>query len=113
MAHGKRESIAAHEARKAGEAILAVLKDDGDEAPPIDAAADYSGQTRLRLPRSLRKGRARSMGRKSTRGEGKTRPTIAVLSLDADVAGARTDDVRRRSLLEHVRDPAHRTTERK
>jgi antitoxin HicB len=53
VAHGKTEGIAAHEARKAAETILTVLKEDGDEAPPVDTAADYSGQTRLRLPRSL------------------------------------------------------------
>jgi antitoxin HicB len=53
IAHGKTEGIAAHEARKAAEAMLAVLKEDGDEPPPSDTAADYSGQTRLRLPRSL------------------------------------------------------------
>jgi|CZKU01.1.fsa_nt_gi antitoxin HicB len=53
VAHGKTEGIAAHEARKAAEAMLTVLKEDGDEAPPVDTAADYSGQTRLRLPRTL------------------------------------------------------------
>lgn len=34
VAHGKTEGIAAHEARKAAEAMLTVLKEDGDEAPP-------------------------------------------------------------------------------
>lgn len=53
VAHGKTEGTAAHEARKAAEAMLVVLKKDGDEPPPSDTAADYSGQTRLRLPRGL------------------------------------------------------------
>jgi predicted RNase H-like HicB family nuclease len=53
VAHGKTEALAAREARKAAEAMLAVLAEDGDAAPPIDTAADFSGQTRLRLPRSL------------------------------------------------------------
>jgi hypothetical protein len=33
--------------------MLAVLREDNDPPPPEDATADYSGQLRVRLPRSL------------------------------------------------------------
>jgi predicted RNase H-like HicB family nuclease len=52
-AHGATPERAAAEARRAAEAMLAVLAEDGDAPPPADAVADYSGQIRLRLPRSL------------------------------------------------------------
>jgi len=52
-AHGGTADDAAREARHAAEAILRVLLEDGDKPPPEDSVANYSGQTRLRLPRSL------------------------------------------------------------
>ena len=52
-AHGPTAEAAAREARRAAEAMLAVLRDDNDSPPPEDATADYSGQLRVRLPRSL------------------------------------------------------------
>lgn len=58
-AHGKTAEQAAREARRAAEAMLAVLRDDGDPPPPEDIAADYSGQIRLRLARSLHERLAR------------------------------------------------------
>jgi hypothetical protein len=33
--------------------ILDVMKEDRRRPPPVDAVADYSGQLRLRLPKSL------------------------------------------------------------
>ncbi len=39
--------------------MLAVLREDDDPPPPEDAAAGYSGQIRLRLPRSLHERLAR------------------------------------------------------
>jgi antitoxin HicB len=58
-AHGRSAEAAAREARRAAQAMLAVLREDGDTAPPADATADYSGQLRLRLPRSLHERLAR------------------------------------------------------
>lgn len=52
-AHGGTPEEAAHEARLAAEGMLSILQEDGDPLPAEDAAADYSGQLRLRLPRSL------------------------------------------------------------
>jgi len=52
-AHGRSAEAAAREARRAAQAMLAVLREDGDTPPPADATADYSGQLRLQLPRSL------------------------------------------------------------
>jgi len=54
-AHGPTEADAVREARRAAEAMLTVLRKDGDAAPPEDATGDYSGQLRLRIPRSLHK----------------------------------------------------------
>lgn len=58
-AHGKTAEEAAREARRAAGAMLAVLREDGDSLPPEDASAGYSGQIRLRLPRSLHERLAR------------------------------------------------------
>ena len=58
-AHGKTVEEAAREARGAAEAMLAVLREDGDPLPPEDATTGYSGQIRLRLPRSLHERLAR------------------------------------------------------
>jgi antitoxin HicB len=53
IAHGSTPERAAREVERAAEAMLAVMKEDGDTPPVSDASADYSGQLRLRLPRSL------------------------------------------------------------
>jgi predicted RNase H-like HicB family nuclease len=53
QAHGETADKAAHEAERAAELMLDVLREDGKDPPPEDAVADYSGQLRLRLPRSL------------------------------------------------------------
>jgi antitoxin HicB len=53
MAHGPTVEKAAHEAEVAAGLMLEVMKDDGKAPPPVDAVADYSGQLRLRLPKSL------------------------------------------------------------
>ncbi len=58
-AHGKTAEEAAREARRAAEAMLAVLREDGNPLPAEDATAGYSGQIRLRLPRSLHERLAR------------------------------------------------------
>jgi antitoxin HicB len=58
-AHGKTAEDAAREARKAAAGMLDVLLDDGDDAPPEDAVADFSGKIHLRLPRSLHERLAR------------------------------------------------------
>ncbi len=53
LAHGATAEKAAHEAEVAAGLILDVMKEDGKRPPPLDAVADYSGQLRLRLPKSL------------------------------------------------------------
>ena len=53
MAHGLTAEKAAHEAEVAAGLFLDVMKEDGKQPPPVDAVADYSGQLRLRLPKSL------------------------------------------------------------
>jgi len=53
MAHGPTAEKAAHEAAVAAGLMLDVMKEDGKAPPPVDAVADYSGQLRLRLPKSL------------------------------------------------------------
>jgi antitoxin HicB len=53
LAHGATAEKAAHEAEVAAGLILDVMKEDGKAPPPVDAVADYSGQLRLRLPKSL------------------------------------------------------------
>lgn len=58
-AHGKTAEEAARQARRAAEAMLSVLREDGDPLPAEDATAGYSGQIRLRLPRSLHERLAR------------------------------------------------------
>jgi antitoxin HicB len=53
MAHGPTAEKAAHEGEVAAGLMLEVMMEDGKALPPADAVADYSGQLRLRLPRSL------------------------------------------------------------
>lgn len=53
MAHGKSEGEAAKEAKAAAALMLEVLREDRKPAPPEDASPDYSGQLRLRLPKTL------------------------------------------------------------
>jgi predicted RNase H-like HicB family nuclease len=60
IAHGPTAEKATHEVRVAADAMLSVLKEDGDPPPPDDTTADFSGQLRIRLPRSLHESLARS-----------------------------------------------------
>jgi antitoxin HicB len=53
LAHGATAEKATHEAEVAAGLILDVMEEDGRTPPPVDAVADYSGQLRLRLPKSL------------------------------------------------------------
>jgi len=53
MAHGPTAEKATHEAERAAAIMLDVLSEDGKAAPPPDTGADFSGQLRLRLPKSL------------------------------------------------------------
>jgi predicted RNase H-like HicB family nuclease len=52
-AHGETEAEAVGEVRVAADLILQEMKAEGQKAPLSDASADYSGNIRLRLPRSL------------------------------------------------------------
>ncbi len=52
-AHGDTPEEAAHEAHVATEAMIATLEHHHRPVPQADCAADYSGQLRLRLPRSV------------------------------------------------------------
>jgi predicted HicB family RNase H-like nuclease len=58
-AHGSSPEKAAKEAVVAAEAILQAMMANDDSVPPEDSAADFSGQLRLRLPRSLHERLAR------------------------------------------------------
>jgi predicted RNase H-like HicB family nuclease len=53
LAHGATAEKAAHEAEVAAGLFLDAIKEDRRRPPPVDAVADYSGQLRLRLPKSL------------------------------------------------------------
>ena len=53
IAHGETAEKATHEAERAAELMLDVLREDRKAPPPEDAVADFSGQLRLRLPKSL------------------------------------------------------------
>ena len=52
-AHGDTPEEATHEATVAAEGMLASLRERHRPIPEPDASADYSGQLRLRLPRSM------------------------------------------------------------
>jgi len=102
MAHGKTEGTAAHEARKAAEAILAVMKEDGDEPPPFDTAADYSGQTRIRVPRGLH---AHLAARASAEDVSLNTLLVSLLSAGIAASGGResAEDVDAHSSASHER----------
>lgn len=53
VAHGKTEGEAAKEAKAAASLMLEVMRDERKAPPPEDASPDYSGQLRLRLPKTL------------------------------------------------------------
>jgi antitoxin HicB len=53
IAHDETAEKATHQAERAAELMLEVLHEDKQAAPPEDAVADFSGQLRLRLPKSL------------------------------------------------------------
>ena len=57
--HGDTPEEATREALFAAKGILESMKEHGDAVPPEDAVADYSGQLRLRLPRTLHEKLAR------------------------------------------------------
>ncbi len=52
-AHGRTPESATREAVTAARGIIESMRAHGDKLPPSDVAASYSGQLRLRLPRSL------------------------------------------------------------
>jgi len=52
-AHSDTPEGAAKQAREAALAILESMRARGEAPPPPDASVDYSGQLRLRLPKSL------------------------------------------------------------
>jgi antitoxin HicB len=58
-AHGSTSATAAKEAQSAAEAMLEVMSKRRIARPPEDATASYSGQIRLRMPRSLHERLAR------------------------------------------------------
>lgn len=53
IAHGKTEGEATKEAKAAASLMLELMREDRKAAPPEDASPDYSGQLRLRLPKTL------------------------------------------------------------
>jgi antitoxin HicB len=53
-AHGATPEEAAHEARVATEGVIACMSDHGEKVPEPDLiGSDFSGNIRLRLPKSL------------------------------------------------------------
>lgn len=52
-AHGDTPEEATHEACAAAEGMIATLRARDRHVPDPDASADFSGQLRLRLPKSL------------------------------------------------------------
>lgn len=52
-AHGDSPEGAAHEARIAAEGVLKSYASSGRAAPESETSADFSGQVRLRMPKSL------------------------------------------------------------
>lgn len=92
-AHGKTAEQAAREARRAAEAMLAVLRDDGDPPPPEDIAADYSGQIRLRLARSLHERLARLA---TVEGVSLNQLMVTLLAEGAGLKGGSVGEPRRR-----------------
>jgi predicted RNase H-like HicB family nuclease len=85
MAHGSTSARAVKEAQEAAEAILTVMKDRGHALPEEDVAADYSGQIRLRMPRSLHERLARLS---SAEGVSLNQLMLAMLSGEAGVTPA-------------------------
>jgi len=57
-AFGETPEIALLEAKTAAELMLEVLKEEKEEPPEPKKLIEYSGQTRLRLPKSLHRGLA-------------------------------------------------------
>jgi antitoxin HicB len=53
VSHGDTPEDAAREAQVSAHLMLDVLREQGHRIPPSDVAPDYSGNIRLRLPRSL------------------------------------------------------------
>lgn len=52
-AHGDTVEAATHEAREAAEGMLEAMAEDGEPAPAPDASPAFSGNIRLRLPKTL------------------------------------------------------------
>jgi antitoxin HicB len=84
IAHGETAEKATHEAARAAELMLDVLREDRKGPPPEDAVADFSGQLRLRLPKSLHE----QVSRLAT-AEGVSLNTL-LLSLVAEACGRRS-----------------------
>jgi antitoxin HicB len=86
IAHGKTAEQATHEAEHAAKLMLDVLREDKKAPPPEDAVADFSGQLRLRLPKSLHE----EVSRLAT-AEGVSLNTL-LLSLVAEGCGRRSPE---------------------
>lgn len=86
-AHGDTPEEAAHEAQVAAGEILKVLREDGRPVPPPDASAGYSGQIRLRLPKSLHATLDRMA---STEGTSLNQYMVALLARGVGEQGGRT-----------------------
>jgi antitoxin HicB len=86
IAHGATAEKATHEAEHAAKLMLDVLREDRKAPPPEDAVADFSGQLRLRLPKSLHE----EVSRLAT-AEGVSLNTL-LLSLVAEGCGRRSPE---------------------
>jgi antitoxin HicB len=90
-AHGRAPEAATREAVIAARGILESMRAHGDALPVSDVAAGYSGQLRLRLPRSLHERLSRMA---ALDGVSLNQELVALL---ASSAGARTERLPRRA----------------
>ena len=92
-AHGSTPEKATREAATAARGILESMRAHGDAIPPADVAADYSGQLRLRLPRSLHERLARLA---AAEGVSLNQELLSLLAAGAGQAGIKPRPSRRR-----------------
>jgi antitoxin HicB len=85
-AHGNTAEAATREARIAAQAMLEVMRESGDPLPAEDTTASYSGQLRLRLPRSLHERLTRLA---TVEGVSLNQELVSLLAEGAGDAGAR------------------------
>ena len=87
-AHGETPEEAAEEAKVAAELFVEDMEENGERVPEPQVAAAYSGQLRLRLPRSLHQSLV-----ESARREGVSLNAHLVTLLAENFGAAKTADI--------------------